>query len=124
MEKVSSKQQFVIQEHKTTAGVHWDVMLENEGILWTWRVKIHPSQIRDKPVTAERIFDHPLRFLTYEGPVQNGTASVTIVDKGLLCFQQSNKQAIAFELKGKILTGPFTLQLTNTPLWTLQPENS
>ena len=124
MEKVSSTKQFVVQEHKTTSDIHWDVMLEDEGKLWTWRIGVHPSQIGDNPTTAERIFDHPLRFLTYEGPVQNGTASVTIVDKGSLCFQQINYQTITFELKGRILTGSFTLRLIKTPLWTLQSDNT
>ena len=119
MEKASSKKQFVVHEHKTTSGVHWDLMLEHKGELWTWRVEIYPSQIGDRPITTERIFDHPLRFLTYEGPVQNATASVAIVDKGSLCFHQINDQTIIFGLKGQILDGFFTLRLTKAPFWTL-----
>ena len=124
MEKLSSKQQFVIQEHKTTSGVHWDLMLENEGKLWTWRIGVHPSQIKDKPIAAEHIFDHPLRFLTYEGPVQNGTASLAIVDKGPLCLHETNLQKIKFELKGQILTGSFTLQLKRAPGWLMESDSS
>ena len=116
--------QFVVQEHKTASGIHWDVMLENEGKLWTWRIEVHPSQIGDNPITAERIFDHPLRFLTYEGPVQNATANVLIIDKGPLCFHQINDQTITFELKGQILAGYFTLRLTKTPLWALKSDSS
>jgi len=124
MKNLAEKQQFVIQEHKTATGVHWDMMLENEGKLWTWRIEIHPSKIADEPVTAERIFDHSLRFLTYEGPVQNNTASVAIVDKGSLCFRQTNDQKITFEFYGKILTGPYLLLLRKSPLWTLQKDKT
>jgi len=78
----SSQKQFVIAEHTTPNGVHWDLMLEMDDCLWTWRLNVPPVEIKNKPISAERIHDHSLRFLTYEGPVQNNTGSVKIADKG------------------------------------------
>ena len=123
MEKVNSKNQFVIQEHKTANGVHWDLMLENEAKLWTWRLEIHPARIHH-PIAAERIFDHPLKFLTYGGPVQNGTANVSIVDKGFLHFHQIELETITCEFDGQILKGFFTLCLQEAPIWTFAPANA
>ena len=119
MENATLKNQFVVQEHKTPYGIHWDLMLEYEGQLWTWRIGIHPSDIHKQPIAAERIADHPLKFLTYEGPVQNATANVTIVDKGGLYFQKIDTQIIAVEFEGDFLKGVFTLRLEKAPFWTL-----
>lgn len=112
-----SKNKFVILEHKTPAGIHWDLMLENEEKLWTWRLDIHPAELHF-PVTAERIFDHPLKFLSYEGPVQKSTASVKKVDKGTLSFHRITPEAITCQLDGKIVNGRYALHLQNAPMWT------
>ena len=82
MPPIDEKKQFVIHEHTTPDGVHWDLMLEMDDCLWTWRLNTPPAEIKDEPIPAERIHDHPLRFLTYEGPVQNNAGQVTIADKG------------------------------------------
>jgi len=73
---------FVIQKHETADGVHWDLMLEQDEVLTTFRLEEPPEQALVHPVRAERIFDHPLRFLWYEGPVQKGTGCVHIVERG------------------------------------------
>ncbi|MHC4290379.1 MAG: DNA polymerase ligase N-terminal domain-containing protein, partial [Planctomycetota bacterium] len=70
------KQQFVVIEHTTSDGVHWDLMLDRGEVLWTWRLDTTPGKIAEKAVSAERISDHPRRFLAYEGPVQNNTGQV------------------------------------------------
>lgn len=122
MQKSTSHNQFVVAEHTAAGRVHWDLMLEHEGVLWTWRLDIHPAVIHG-PASAKRIFDHPLKFLTYEGPVQNGTGSVSITDKGGLRFQQLEPETITVELDGNILKGCFTLEQTDAPQWTLTKIN-
>lgn len=120
MKKIVPNNRFVILEHQTPAGVHWDLMLENEGVLWTWRLDIHPADIH-QPVSAERIFDHPLKFLSYEGPVQNSTAGVTRLDEGPLHYRQITPAAITCELNGKLLKGLFVLHMEKPPQWTMTP---
>lgn len=87
MSKDETQKQFVIQQHTTPDGVHWDLLLEMDDCLWTWRLNTPPAEIKNQPIGAERIHDHPLRFLTYEGPVQNNTGRVTIADKGTYTIQ-------------------------------------
>lgn len=109
--------QFVIQQHTTPDGVHWDLMLENGGALWTWRLARSPEKITDSPVEAERIADHPLRFLTYEGPVQNAAGRVQISDRGGLRLDLSTPGAITCRLAGAILQGTYTLCQKDGCLW-------
>jgi hypothetical protein len=122
---MSQTKQFVIQEHTTPDGVHWDLMLEMDDCLWTWRLNTPPAEIKDEPIPAERIADHDMRFLTYEGPVQNNTGHVKIVDKGTYTIHKKNDIKLTFELHGKILIGAYLLSQTpNTPLWTFHPQTA
>jgi hypothetical protein len=115
------KKQFVIQQHTTANGVHWDLMLETDGTLWTWRLNTPPAEIKNKPIDAERIADHPIRFLTYEGPVQSGTGRVTIADKGTYTLCEQTDNILLFELHGKILSGNCSLsKASDATLWTFQ----
>ena len=103
------KKKFVIQQHTTPDGVHWDLMLEMDDCLWTWRLNTPPAEIKNKPIPAERIANHPLRFLTYEGPVQNNTGSVTIADKGTYQLIKQTENTLTLEMNGNILKRNFTL---------------
>jgi hypothetical protein len=131
----TAARQFVISEHTTKSGVHWDLMLEMDDGLWTWRLNVPPAEIKNKPIPAERIHDHPLRFLTYEGPVQNDTGNVKIVEKGTYILSKTQggiptetaepietaspgnssylnqvpSESLIFESQGTILKGTFTL---------------
>ncbi len=108
---------FVIQEHRTPEGVHWDLMLERGEILTTFRLVERPEQALARPIRAEKIFDHPLRFLTYEGPVQKGTGSVHIIDRGTYQFTEWQDDRLALVLEGTMLNGAFTLVRTAESKW-------
>ena len=75
------RSRFVVQEHETPKGIHWDLMLEQGDILMTFRLEETPQEANRHPIQAVKIFDHPLRFLSYEGPVQQGTGRVRIIDR-------------------------------------------
>jgi hypothetical protein len=122
---------FVIQEHETADGVHWDLMLEQDDALTTFRLEEPPEQVLVHPVRAEKIFDHPLRFLSYEGPVQKGTGRVHIVERGSWQPVECDRHAVGannhspllptpscrFILEGTILSGTFTLVRTSETEW-------
>jgi hypothetical protein len=110
---------FVIQKHIRPEGVHWDLMLQSEDVLRTWRLCIGPEQIQNEPVPAEKIADHPLRFLSYEGPIQNHIGSVKIADRGSFVILEQTEKEISFETAGQILKGKFQLQLQQNNLWLL-----
>lgn len=109
---------FVIQKHTKTADpVHWDIMFETGDVLETFRLGIPPQQLCDKKATATKIFDHPVKFLTYQGSVNDGTGSVCIVESGtyqLLNDDPNNRQ---LQLDGNILKGKFTLELIEEDRW-------
>jgi hypothetical protein len=113
---------FVIQEHTTPSGVHWDLMLEHDEALWTWRLETPPEQIGNASVAAERIFDHAMRFLSYEGPVQNGTGRVQITDQGTLQWHTVTPSKMTCQLDGRVLNGPYSLTLTKKPFWEFKRE--
>lgn len=108
---------FVIQEHTTPRGIHWDLMLESDGVLLTLRLEEPPAVALERSIRAQKIFDHPIRFLTYEGPVQQGTGQVRIIDRG---FYQDRVQAgkswhLGFD--GETLSGDFLLTQIEDDLW-------
>ncbi len=107
---------FVIQEHTSPDGVHWDLMLEKGKVLMTFRLEQPPEAVSTNTVQATKIFDHPLRFLTYEGPVQKGTGRVRIVERGT-CDVLDEEDAISLRLGGTVLRGEFTLTRIEETSW-------
>lgn len=115
---------FVVQEHTTPEGIHWDLMLEQDGVLITFRLEDEPVQSLEHEVRAVKIFDHPLRFLTYEGPVQKGTGKVRIVDRGAYQCRNRSEDLLAIELDGAILRGDFTLTRIEGNEWCFSAQNT
>jgi hypothetical protein len=113
---------FVVQEHTTPDGVHWDLMLERADVLATFRLEQPPQTALDRAVRAVQIFDHPLRFLMYEGPVQKGMGRVRIVDRGICDVSDEAGNVIALELRGTILQGSFELAQIEGTSWQLVPK--
>jgi hypothetical protein len=110
---------FVVQEHTTAAGVHWDLMLEKGETLMTFRLPERPENALDHPVTATRIADHARRFLTYEGPVQKGAGKVRIVERGVYRLWNETDDRIALDLQGALLQGGFVLIRQEDAAWEL-----
>ncbi len=108
---------FVVQEHTTAQGVHWDLMLERGDALTTFRLEEAPGAAADHAIAAEKIFDHPLRFLTYEGPVQQGAGRVRIVDRGACRISAFSEDRIAVRLAGDVLQGVFELTWMDENRW-------
>lgn len=120
----SPDSEFVIQQHTTPKGIHWDLMLQREDVLWTWRMTVSPEHINTACLPIERIADHPLRFLSYEGPVQNNTGRVQIADKGIFRFVSEQAEELRVDLKGKVLQGQFLLTRQAGNLWMLARQDS
>jgi len=110
---------FVVQEHTTPEGVHWDLMLEKGEALMTFRLPEPPENALNHAIRTVRIFDHAPRFLTYEGPVQKGTGQVKIVERGTFCLRDETDDVITLDLHGTILHGGFTLTRIEGASWEL-----
>ena len=76
------------------------------SILSNPAMKTHP-RLTD-PVEAVKIFDHPLKFLTYEGSVNKGKGSVKIADAGAYEVISQNESRLTIDFAGAILKGEFT----------------
>ena len=95
-------------------------MLESGNCLQTWRLDKNPQEI-DSPSEAVKIFDHPLKFLTYEGPVNKGKGRVQIADAGTYEVMHENDERIELDLHGQILKGKFALTHIKDDRWQLAP---
>jgi|YNPMSStandDraft_1061717.scaffolds.fasta_scaffold00672_2 hypothetical protein len=76
-----TKLRFVVLEHDSPRGRHWDLMLEQEGKLRTWALAAPPDTAG--PIPAEALADHRLAYLDYEGPISGGRGQVRRWDAGL-----------------------------------------
>ena len=116
------EKRFVIQKHTAAADVHFDFMLEHGQTLQTYRLDKAPEQILHTPSLATKIFDHSLKFLTYQGPVNKGRGSVHIVEAGTHKITHQAPNHIKLKLKGQILNGKATLKHDRSDNWLLTFE--
>jgi len=94
-------------------------MLEKCEALTTFRLEQPPEAASTGAVRATKIFDHPLRFLTYEGPVQKGTGKVRIVERGTCEVPVEGEDVSTLRLHGTTLQGDFTLTRIEGTSWQL-----
>jgi hypothetical protein len=114
---------FVIHKHTRGKDIHWDLMIEWGDKLKTWRLEAPPEKLASQKTKATLIFDHDKKFLTYQGPVNNGKGTVEIVDEGNSSIDLSDEHIIKMKFEGKILLGHFRLIKTNN-LWELSAERN
>ncbi len=116
-----AKKRFVIHKHTHGKDIHWDLMIEQGDVLKTWRLEVPPEKLSSQKTKATPIFDHDKKFLTYQGPVNNGKGMVEIVDEGTCTIESSTENDIHIKFEGKILFGHFHLINTNN-LWELSAK--
>ncbi len=108
---------FVIQRHTREGQGHWDLMLEQGDCLQTYRLELPPEKLAQQRSSAVKIFDHPLKFLTYEGPVNKGKGSVEISEAGTYQIIGKTENEIQLQFDGKIVKGRFSLRLIEGDKW-------
>jgi DNA polymerase Ligase (LigD) len=103
---------FVVLLHETPPGYprgrHYDLMLEQAGVLWTWAAEALPVA-NGAAVPAERLPDHRLDYLDYEGEVAGNRGCVTRVDRGQCELLPSSAGQVQFRLQGEVLRGALVL---------------
>jgi hypothetical protein len=114
---------FVIQEHSSGPDVHWDFMLETANSLQTYRLDKPPQQLIQSPANAVKIFDHPLKFLAYEGSVNKGRGNVRMAESGSYEILHQSDDRLELNLNGKILNGNFTLSHIEGDNWQFAKSN-
>ncbi len=109
---------FVILEHRGTAnykpGVHWDLMLEEDGVLKTWELTALPDSAsagsEKEPHVATQLPDHRLAYLEYEGPISGGRGEVRQWDAGMYELVERTDTRIVCQLRGRRLLCRLSLE--------------
>jgi len=99
---------FVVLEHQSPRGLHWDFMLQQEDVLATWALPEPPDA--NGPLEAERLPDHRLAYLDYEGPVSGNRGQVVRWDAGIFELRGQRPQEWTVVLRGQRLVGEATLR--------------
>ena len=109
MAEIPHKTRFVIHKHTQEGQTHWDLMIEQGDCLKTWRLENPPEKLATEKTRATPIFDHDKKFLTYQGPVNNGKGTVEIVDEGNCTIESVTENDMKLNFKGNKLSGSFRL---------------
>lgn len=104
---------FVILRHEMRDGEHWDLMIQHGEALRTWRLPVGGVPTGDHPVPVERIGDHRLAYLDYEGPISGGRGHVWRLDRGKARWINDDPPSMRVELRGKVFNGIF--QISDEP---------
>ena len=98
---------YVVLQHESPQGVHWDFMLESGDALATWALASPPDAA--PTVDAAALPDHRTAYLDYEGPVSQDRGSVRRWDRGEFVLLDRRDDRVEAELTGPRLTGRVVL---------------
>ncbi len=110
-EKKEGKLIFVIQEHHARR-LHYDLRLENGGVLKSWAVPKGMPQSSSERRLAMQTEDHPYDYAAFEGAIPKGhygAGTVKIWDKGTYEPKLWQDDKIEFTLNGQTLKGRYIL---------------
>ena len=105
---------FAILEHDHPH-LHWDLLLEAGTVAQTWRLAEPPRT--GARFEAERIFDHRLLYLDYEGPISGSRGFVVRWDRGTLTWQLQEEKCVVAHLEGGRLRGLLRLEQREGTIW-------
>jgi hypothetical protein len=94
---------------------HWDLMLEQEGVLRTWALAGEPAA--ELACEARELADHRLAYLDYEGPVSGDRGQVTRWDRGQYRVLEQAADQVVLELAGPKLQATVTLARRHDHFW-------
>jgi hypothetical protein len=97
---------YVILEHDWPEP-HFDLMLEDDDSLRTWRLESVPSPVQE--VSATKSFAHRKVYLDYEGPVSRNRGSVQQWDQGSFRWECDEPGLIRVFVEGRRLRGVLEL---------------
>ncbi len=115
----TGKSRFVVHKHQASQ-LHFDFRLEKDGVLKSWAV---PKGIPEEPGVrhlAVQVEDHPLDYIDFKGIIpagQYGAGTVEIWDNGSYSEKKWTDKEIAFDIKGKKLTGEYVMVHTQVKNW-------
>ncbi len=105
---------YVVQEHHARR-LHWDLRLENEGVLKSWAIPKEPPTIPGVRRLAVAVEDHPLEYATFKGMIPDGeygAGEVKIWDSGTYSPISLKDEKWTVEIRGEKLQGEYVLVKT------------
>jgi hypothetical protein len=107
---------FVVLAHDHPL-LHWDLMLEGDGVLRTWRLALPPQA--GTVIAATPLGEHRLAYLDYEGPVSGDRGTVTRWDCGSFAVVEDTPGRVVVKLWGQRCCGSATLTRIDAERWSL-----
>jgi hypothetical protein len=86
---------------------HYDLLIQVGAAAWTWRL---PSPPGPEPVPAERIAEHRLYYLDYEGEVSGGRGRVARIDGGEYAILHLGPDRLEVVLEGSTYRGVLRIE--------------
>lgn len=121
-ESSSIVRRFVILIHDHPF-LHWDLLLENEASLRSWRLLTDPEGLmRGERIPAEAIPDHRKVYLDYQGPISGDRGSVSQWDAGTFELTAETPTASGLEFAGRCIQGHFKM-MCEAGQWSLQRDD-
>jgi len=102
---------YVIQEHDASH-LHFDLRLEEDGVLKSWAVPKSPPQEEGIRRLAIETEDHPLGYEDFEGIIpkgEYGAGKVKIWDRGDYLPLETTVSKRIMEINGKKMNGRYCL---------------
>ncbi len=113
--KQGKKLIFVVQRH-AAKNLHWDLRLEEKGVLKSWAVTKLPPREKGVKRLAIKVEGHPLEYAKFKGVIPEGNygaGTVKIWDKGSYNLIKKTNKEYEVDFKGKKLKGRYLLIKTN-----------
>ena len=130
---MENKLRFVVHEHiRSGHPRHWDLMLEQSpcvpsteynATLETFRLPCPAAELRKNTIIITKIMDHPIRFLSYEGAVNNGEGNVKIIARGEYEKLSEDAGHMMLSFHGDNLSGKYQLEYSEGDCWKLTSIN-
>jgi hypothetical protein len=100
---------FVVLQHESSRGLHWDLLLEAGETLKTWALPAPPGSSAE--MACDALPDHRLAYLQYEGSLSGDRGTVTRWDEGEYQTECQSDQQWIVQFAGRRLVGKTVLSL-------------